>query len=229
MATGATLGEMIANVQEEISASSLPSLGQNFRAVITSRINREYERLLEDFDWPHLNQWYDEATVAGQRYYDLPDGMSLGGVQQIWYLWGGEYTELKRGIDVSDYNGQNSDDDYRSDPAQRWRPYIQQIEIHPIPATASSLRILGKLTYAPLVEESDRCALDKNLVCLFASAKLLKRRGAEEADVVMGEAVAHYNTLKQRSQTGARFNFTGGCDHTGQGFEHKTLVGIRST
>lgn len=230
MALGATLGELISDVQEEISSSTSPAIGLNFRDTIKSRINREYKRLFHDFDWPHLTTWSTRATAAGQRYYDLPDDLALETIADIYRRFGGEWHKLKRGLEPTHYNGQDSDDGYRSDPPLRWRPYgAEQIEIWPTPASASTLRFVGKRAYNPLVDESDTCDLDSDLIVLFAAGKLLKRRGANDADIVLAEAAAHYRTLRQRSQTGEVFNFAAGApvdfDPFG-GMDDRVFIGV---
>lgn len=231
MALGTTLGVMIQMVQDEIISSSNPALGQNFRPVIVSRIKREAVRLHADYDWPHLMDWKDKATAAGQRYYDWPTGVTVDMVTDIYRHWGSQYIPLDRGLRPEHYSGQDSDLGYRSDPPLRWRVKGSQYEIHPMPASSSSLRLVCKTPLSTLVAESDTCNIDDQLITLFASAKLLARRQAADATLVLAEANAHYATLKQRSNTGEeRVNFaSGGADQQRRiGFQDKIIVGVKS-
>ena len=52
-----TLATLIEEVQYELIQVASPAVGQNFREHIKARINREYRRLYEDFDWPDLIYW----------------------------------------------------------------------------------------------------------------------------------------------------------------------------
>jgi len=204
---GDTLATLVEEVQYELDQVVSPAAGQNFREHIKNRIRREYRRLYHDFDWPDLRQWTDRGTSAGQRYYNWPTGLSLATVSDVFILWGDRYHKLERGIDPCHYNEYNSDQGARMDPTLRWSPYGQaQLEIWPIPASASSLRFVGRRAFTPLVDEDDRCDLDTDLVVLFAAAKLAK---TEDRKVqLLAEAQAHYKTLKQRLTRGnIRINF----------------------
>lgn len=211
-----------------MSSSSSPALGQNFRDIIKSRIRREYARLFEDFDWPHLQVWETRSVNAGQRYYDFPDTLTLGTTRAIYREHGNQWLEIARGLTPMDYNAFNSDDGVRTDPIQKWRPYgDNQIEVWPLPASASTLLFVGKRTPSALTDEDDTADLDSDLLILFAAGKLLKRRKADDADIVLAEANTHYTTLKQRAQTGEKVNFACRDEHPQQiGFQDKILVGI---
>jgi hypothetical protein len=208
MSTGVTLATLIADVQFELGHSTVTTVGQNFRAHIIHRLNREYERLYRDFSWPHLRKWADLALVAGTKTYTLPsiggDPLTLGDLREVYAKWGGIWTPIKRGIEITDYNAFDSDGGVRNDPAQKWAPASEtQIEVWPVPASVGTVRLLALTPFKPMVLETDTCRLDDQLVALFAAGELLTRQGAKEAGAVMLRAQQHYMTLKQRLQTGA--------------------------
>jgi hypothetical protein len=225
-----TLGTLVQEVQYETVQVADPAVGQNFREHIKARINREYRRLYNDFDWPHLREWVDVELEDGARYYDYPDDLALEQVQAVFVKWGGQWTPLDRGIRPTEYNAFDSDLDARSDPTQRWAPYgREQFEVWPIPASdnTTTLRFGVKRAFTPLVDESDLCDLDTDLIVLFSAAHIMRRYDDKEAALVMGRAMQHYETLKLRGQTGRpAVNFTGGPATPRRGFADKVIVGV---
>jgi hypothetical protein len=232
VATGATLGELIEEVQYEVGDSTSPAVGQAFRAHIANRIRRVYRKLYFDHDWRHLREWRDISTAAGQRYYDYPSGVVLEQVTSVHIKWSDDWQPLLDGLQIEDMNAFDSDDGVRSDPALCWRPYgPSQIEVWPIPASAYPVRFVTRKAFTPLVDEDDRCDLDTDLVVQFAAARILAPRDPDEARLVMALAQQHYDTLKTRARTAARrVTFAdGGGSPARKGFRDKIIVGVTST
>lgn len=227
---GDALATLIEEVQYELVQVASPAAGQNFREHIKARIRREYRRLYHDYDWPHLIDWFDIETQAGERYYDYPAEASLETTIDIYRRWGSEWAKIDRGIDPTHYNAFDSDDDIRTDPIERWRPKgSAQIEIWPTPASNDlKLRFVAKRPFAQIVEESDVCDLDTDVVVLHAAAQLARRYDNDEAALILGRAKQHYDTLKARSiRGGNRVNFAGGAPtHSRRGFADKVIVGV---
>lgn len=225
---GDTLGTLVEEVQYELVQVASPAVGQNFREHIKARIRREYRRLYNDFDWPHLLVWRDLETAAGQRYYDFPTGTSLETVIRIYRWWGNEYVEIERGFEPTVYNAFNSDDDIRSDPVMRWRPYESQMEVWPIPASNDiPLRFVCKKAFTPLVEEDDVCDLDTDLVVLHAAAQLARKYDNDDAAIILARAKQHYDTLKSRTNRGvSRVNWAADAPTYRKGFADKTIIGV---
>ena len=230
------MGDMLATLVEETQYELLqvasPAAGQNFREHIKARIRREYRRLYHDYDWPHLIDWTDLLTQAGERYYDWPADAALDTTIEVWRQWGGTWSPVDRGIDPEHYNAFDSDDDTRSDPVLRWRPKgSAQIELWPVPSTDDlKLRFVVKTPFTPLVEEDDRCDLDTDLVVLHAAAQLARRHSSEDAAIILARAQQHYNTLKSRLiRKGNKVNFASGAPEAWRpGFSEKQRVGVRS-
>lgn len=201
---GATLASLVTRTKEALGASLSSALGQNFLNTIKGHIRLEYERLYDEFDWPHLTgHWGDKPAAAGQRYYDLPETLSLETLNEVYVRWGSVWRPLSRGFGPAQYNAGDSDSNYRSDPIQCWRPCDDdQIEVWPLPASASTLRFVGKKKFTPLVDDNDHADLDDRLISLFAAGVLLQRRDSKEAAVVLAMAAQRLNTLRARSQTG---------------------------
>lgn len=229
---GDTLATLVEEVQYELVQVASPASGQNYREHIKARIRREYRRLYHDHDWPHLIGWYETETQAGERYYDFPDEAALETTISIWRRWGDEWCEIRRGITPDLYNINDSDDDIRTDPIERWRPLPNgQVEFWPIPAS-NSLRVLfvAKRPFTQLVDEDDVCDLDTDLVVLHAAAQLARRYDADEASLILGRAQQHYATLKSRTiRGGNKVNLAGGPPSRSQkGFANKQIIGVVS-
>jgi hypothetical protein len=209
MSTGANLAALIADVQFELGHSVSTSIGQQFRGHIVNRIQREYERLYRDFSWPHLRQWIDMPTVAGQKLYTLPvvntAQLTIEDLREVYARNGGIFDPLGRGIEINDYNAMDSDAGQWSDPALKWEPRSERmIELWPCPAISGEvIRMKAISPFKQLVDDGDICRLDDQLVVLHAAGEYLMRQSSKDATAVLGRAQAHYATLKQRYQTGA--------------------------
>lgn len=226
----ATLAELIEEVQYEIGHSVSPAVGKNFREHVKNRIRREYRRLWHDFDWPHLKQRLYADLSAGQRYYDLPGGVGLEQVRAVWHKWGSSWNPLCRGVTLDEYNAHDSEAGVRCDPALRWEPCNNQIEIWPIPASngENSLAIEAQKAFTQLVEEEDVCELDSDLIVLHAAAELARRWNNADSAFLLSRANQHYNTLKAGAQKGAlKINFADGAGQRQRfGTSDKIFIGV---
>lgn len=207
MSTGATLADLIASVQLELGHSTSLTIGQQFRAHLTHRIQREYERLYRDFSWPHLRSWIDVPTVAGQKTYNLPLvaalPLTIEDLREVYTKWGNLFEPLTRGIEIEDYNAFNTDAGAKSDPALKWEPRGETaIELWPCPASAAQvLRLKALKPFSQMLAETDLCLLDDKLISMYAAGEYLLRQSSKDAPAVMQRAQLHYTTLKQRYQT----------------------------
>lgn len=206
MDIGATLAELIEGVQLEIGHSTNPQVGVNMRDHIASAIRREYRRLHADFAWPHLLSWQTVPVQAGEQFPALPVGITLPRIVKVYHKAPQtSWQALDRTLGVEDYNEVDSDADERRDPICKWRADadLDRIEVWPLPLTAGLLRIVAKSERLPLEADTDICDLDADLVILFASAVLQFKAGRQDAGVTLQRGRSHYDTLRQRLQTGA--------------------------
>jgi len=215
VARNTTFGQLIEMTMIEAGMDPTPALSMNVRPLVKAAIKREYERLYDEFDWPFLRVTEDVLTQAGQRYYDVPDTINFDRIEKVDYLWGDRWVPLDRGIDVSNLNTYNSDEDERSDPMLRWdikwTGDTTQIEVWPIPASNEiPIRFTGIRNMTRLVGDGDRCDLDDQMVSMFAAAELLARKNSPEAQLKQQKAVERYRLIRGRSiQTRANnFNFS---------------------
>jgi hypothetical protein len=197
MARNVQLGEMLDAFRAEISVSLDRTSSQNSLDIHKYAIRNAQKFLYETWDWPMLNIYRDVVLNAGQRLYDFPDQIEYEGVRKVWTKWGAEWVPVEFGIRPEDYNA--FDEGSRSDPVMRWDVREgTQIEVWPTPSSAGSLRMSGKMSLLPLVNENDRSTLDDHLIVLFAAWKWLSRNpdDAGAASAKREEFQTYSNKLK---------------------------------
>lgn len=205
MARGTAFSELITDLRNDLGRSPSASAGIDDLPGLKRAINRVYRMLYIQTDWKHLRKVFTVPLAAGQRYYDLPSGLNLERIEQTWVDWSSVRVELVAGIDQDDMNAFDSDADTpeRNDPPQkwdvRWNDPSDQIEIWPIPATDTQTLYFRGIQDAPkLVNDTDACLLDDDLVIMFAAAQLAKRQKSADADDLLAAAQGFLNTLRGR-------------------------------
>lgn len=227
MARNATLEKILTDTRAEARLSLDAAHNVQARDMQINLIQREQQRLWEDFAWPHLRVHRFIPLDAGQRYYDPLAALTEAGatpaqqitidrIEKIEVKSDSQWLVLSPGIDASCYAAHDSALDQRAWPPRRWKiSEGDQIEIWPIPDTDAStgqegyLRLTGIRSLRPLVAESDRADLDDRLLALYAAGALLAAAGAKDAQLKLEAAARHYGRLKGAlSQTGS-FNMFG--------------------
>lgn len=176
-----TLEAIVADVRRETGRSPDRNFGIDEYDSIKYLVQREQRRLWWDYQWRFLRKKVDLALVAGQRYYDMPGGISFERVTDVRLHFGNQWIPLVMGIDETDYSLYDSDNDQRANPALKWdmidtsaNPDVPapQIEIWPIPVDAQNTRWTGIAELGIFVGDNDNCTLDAMLLTLFAAAKV---------------------------------------------------------
>lgn len=193
MARGVSLLNLVTRLRAELGRSTSPALGSADVPTLHQAINRAYETLYKK-DWQHLRREFPKIDLAaGQRYYDLPDALDSDRVESVVVWWSGEPYPLKKGIGFEHYAAYDSTNDERNSPAARWdirfTGTTDQIEIWPIPADNNQdLQIIGKTKFARLVNDTDTCRLDDNLVILHAAARIAVARKSNVTPIFAADA-----------------------------------------
>lgn len=205
MARGTTLGELVTMVREEANRNTNAAYGQATLDITKNLIRRTYRRLHADWTWPHLRIFRNEQMQAGERYYTLDPDLDTDRIEAVVTREnvGDVWRPVDYGIDpLIHYNSFDPDQDDRSDPVRAWQVYEGgQFEVWPIPASDTPiLRFTGISKPVNLVNDSDRCDLDDNLITLYAAAQILAREKSADAEMKLEEAAAHYRRLKANSQ-----------------------------
>lgn len=163
-----------------------------------SVLSNEQKWLATEYDWPFLEIRATLAMVAGTRYYDFPTvqgyAFELGREILAECYWSTYWNPVRMGINIADYNSLNPDLGVKVDPVRSWQLYnsgpgaATQLEVWPLPATATTLRLTGQRALNPLVADTDTADLDDMLIVLFTAAELLTRQQQPDAQAKLAKA-----------------------------------------
>lgn len=200
--------QLIYDLRAELGRAVDPAAGVSDLPSLKQTIQRTYETVYDEYDWPHLTVKPARFNLnAGQRYYDLPAELSYETITDVVVWWNGQPVPLTRGIGFEEYAQYDSDNDQRSTPALLWDVVYtdnkEAIEVWPVPASTQSLQFVGKKKFVPLVDDADLCLLDDQLVVLSAAVELLPRDKKGDAQVKLSIMQARFARLKSRAKAGA--------------------------
>lgn len=211
MPRGTQLLSLIAQLRAETGRNQSVSVGIDEVENLKVILQRVQETLYDEYDWPHLRVQKTISLNAGQRYYDLPDGLNFDRIEDISLRYNQIYQPIERGIQFSDYASfdSNASTPERSSPAQKWdirnTGSTEQIEVWPIPNdNIQSLYFFGTKTLGNLIEESDTADLDDRLIILFAAAEILSRQKSSDAQAKLELANRRLMTLRKNSIKASR-------------------------
>jgi hypothetical protein len=231
MALGTQFLSLLTDLRSETRRSSDVSVGVDDNDSLKRSINGVYRTLTLEHEWPHLRVVFPKlATAAGQQYYDYQTGFDAGRVLDSVVWIGGMNSPIKRGIDFDEYSFIDSSAAAEMDPVQSWdvafNPLtgIPQIEVWPIPASAGFIQFTGYFVPPRLVNDSDPCLLDDELVLLFASARQLAAQGAKDAQTKLQEGQSYLLRLMQGAKGAVKPVQVGLGDARNAGRFHPTIV-----
>lgn len=180
MARGKQFTQLIAGVKAELRRNNDPGVRASDLSAIQQAVQRAYEDLYDEYDWPHLRAIFDAVPLsAGQRFYDYPDELDFDRIEQVRVWFNEQPFRVERGIDLDDYATYNSEADTpaRADPVLKWDVRdvddATQLEVWPIPSSDDqTIQFIGIKKFAQLVDDADLCRLDDKLVILRAALVL---------------------------------------------------------
>lgn len=217
MRYGVTFGELLEDLKAELAINAAQGASTAQLPRLKRAINSQYRMLYDDFDWPHLRRDFElEVTVAGERYYDPPDGLNVERIEQVNALYNGQLQPMAAGIEPLDYTSFNSIEGERSDPPYKWAiryPVAPQaatmIELWPIPASNTVKVLFSGIAAAPiLVNDDDVCLLDAETVILYAAAAIAPSAETQKA---VSRARERLGQMRRRS-----------------GVSERTTIGVKS-
>lgn len=217
MARGTTLVRLLDKLRIAAGLSLNPAHNDNDRPFQVGLLQDEQDRLWDDFDWPHLRIERQVPIQAGQRYYDTPEEIHVDRLEKIEFFSDGAWRPLDAGIGPEHYTAWNSDLDERSWPPRRWKIHEDEdIELWPISdqngvaATREGyLKFTGIRNLNPLVDETDRCDLDDQMLVNFVAATILARDGSKDAQLKLQAATARYARLRGNMSPRQKFRLFG--------------------
>ena len=201
-----TLDELVTAVRAEIGDSTDLAMGVDALPGIRQMLKRIQETYYEDFDWPHLKIYREEAVNAGQNIYTFNSDIDSRRIYGTWVVDNGSWSSLKFGITPELYNSSDPENGETGTVPLCW-DYAEnnQFEIWPVPSDSTRVRFRVMKQLAPLVAGSDKCELDSNLLILTAAAELLARAKSSDAQLKLSIATSHYNRLKGRHSQNRMF------------------------
>lgn len=230
MARNTTLGQIVGMLRDEIGRSNAAgSAGVADFNTLKQLINRYYESLYLDYDWPHLRFIAPRVSLSpGERYYDVPTALDYERIEKIVTWTNGRPYDLDRGIAEDDYRIFSSEDGERADPPLKWdirhTGTKEQIEIWPMPASAGqSFQITSFRKFVRLIADGDTCKLDDNLIVLFAAAEAADEKAAPGK---LAAAKALYNRLRGRTK-GASKTLNFAKEEGPRGFSRGVVIAVR--
>lgn len=202
--------QLISDLRAELERSSDPAVGVSDYPTLKTKLNRIYETLYADFDWPHLKRTFTAIPLLpGQRYYDLPEDLDYDRVEEAVVWWNGQPTPVERGIELADFSAVNSENGEHRDPVEKWDVRYddvgnkETIEVWPVPAGSSNtLQFRGIQKFKPLVDDADVCRLDDKMVVLFAAASIAPAKGGNK-QYFLQEANKRYMQVRGNSKSGS--------------------------
>ena len=215
---GKTLESILNSTRAEARLSLMPANNAQVRDSHIILIQREQERLWEDYAWPHLRVHHLMPLQAGQRFYETPTTVDyvvqMDRIELIEIRDGGEWRKLRTQITDDDRSAHDPDLDERSWPARAWQATADDdIEIWPIPdqngdaATLDGyLRITGIRDLRPFTTDADRADLDDRLISLYVAGGILAASGAKDAQLKLEAANKLYTKLKGKQTKSSSFN-----------------------
>lgn len=215
MARGKTLQALISDVRDELRRANSPSASPDDTASIRRTINHVYWTLGMSNDWPFLNRLFDRVSMnAGQRYYDFPEGLDPDRVMDARVWWGGLNEPIERGISLDDYNAYDPNENDRTSPVLKWDIRFtgerEQIEVWPLPdGTTQQLQFYGTTAMPELVDDTDKCMLESEIVVLYAAAELAPKDSADK-DAKLALAREGLRLAKVRGNSAGGKVFTNG-------------------
>lgn len=204
MARNVQFLSLVTRLRNELRRSSDVAVSSSDVAELKQVINRNYETLYADYDWPHLRTVFDKVPLsAGQYHYDFPSTLDPERVEDVVVWFNAQPLPLDRGINFDDYAVHDSAEDERADPAQkwdvRWTGSATQYEVWPIPDTSEQeIQFIGIKKFERLVNDSDLCRLDDNLIVAFSAAEIAAAQESKDADRKLAAAQTIYNRLRGR-------------------------------
>lgn len=200
--------QLISDVRAELRRNNDPGVRAADLSSIQQAIGRAYETLYDEYDWSHLRQVFPRIPLAaGQRYYDFPDDLDFDRLEEVAVWRDGLPFAFERGIGFKEYAQYDSENDERSDPAVkwdvRWVSTAEQIEVWPLPASNDmAMQFIGITKFEPLVDDSDLCRLDDNIVVLAASISLETNKETKKEKE--GALAARLSRVKGRSKSDSK-------------------------
>ena len=211
METGIILSELRRRLMAETFQSLSPNQTTSSAPFYNYQLDRVQREQWNDIEWPHLTIYKDIPMVQGQRYYAYPPQLPFDSIFRIWWPQGVTWVPLDYGINPQTYATMGGEF-VQAWPPRRWRNFpsfdettgktspAAQFEVWPIPGPSLpfSLRVEGNAPLNPLIEDTDVCVIDANLIVMFAASEILAMQKSESASLKLQKAQQYRRMLIAR-------------------------------
>lgn len=206
-------GDILQDLRLESKRSASAQLGVSEEDALKRKINRLYEFFWFDYKWPFLKIMdADKAVSAGVFKFDPPASIDLERIEKVAVRYSNIWAPVTRGLTTEMYNALDSDADERSEPIENYDIQFTgtnpQIVVWPRPSQNTTVRFQGRRKFQKLVNSSDICYLDDNLIIMHGAAELLASAEDPTAQAVANAAKQLYNTQKYNWDKTRNSNFS---------------------
>lgn len=207
MARNTQLLSLVAKLRAETGRSQKVSVGIDELDNLKVILARTQETLYDENEWMQLRVERTIQLNAGQRYYDFPSDLDFDSLSDIKLSYNSVYTDIERGIELTDYTAFDSNLDERSSPALKWDVTFtgtkEQMEIWPIPNdNIQKIYLSGTKKLGNLIQDNDTADLDDILIIMYAAAEILARQDSKDAKRKEDIGKARLETLKKKALKG---------------------------
>lgn len=108
MPRGATLQQLVTKLKNELRLAQSDALSTNVLPALRHSLATTQRRLYDEYDWPFLRVRKETPLAAGQRFYDMPAGISIEQIETVHVKFGETWLPLARGIGPEHYSEHNS-------------------------------------------------------------------------------------------------------------------------
>jgi hypothetical protein len=170
---------------------------------INHLLNRMERQLQTRYSWPQ-RQFEEEVVIAADaNEAAIPVGMAVyTNVLEIWCLYGDEWLPMASGIGAAERSTFGPDD--RDTPIRRYEaiwdsdPYA--VETWPIGNVEQTIRFTGDRTAGNMVEDTDGCVLDGDVLVLETAAALIEKSDKETAATLRAQSSMRIADLLKRNR-----------------------------
>lgn len=186
-------------------------------AELIQLLSNKQKWLATEYEWPFLEQRWDQVVGVGSQYKTLPTVDAEGNTTainmerspKVELYWGQHWTPVEYGIGSDEYNTLDYSLGQASDPIQRWRVATNpnevtnpnQYEVWPVPVTAQTIRFTGQRTLQALAASTDTADLDDMLLVYFVAGERLMRSKQADAQMKLQMAQKRLAWVRQNYPT----------------------------
>lgn len=198
MRTGVAFSTIIEEVKLEAGESTDSGIATTRDPRIKQIINREYRWMAQQWRWPLRHDEQEVTLVASTATYNFPSTMDPAHIDEVWAQVGDHWHTIPHGVGRLERSLYDDADEAWPPRRFEFQPDTGTgtitFEVWPIPSQAGAVRISGQLVISDLVNDSDKCLLDADVLVLLAAGQLLAIKQRPDAAYKTNQA-------KQRAET----------------------------